>query len=1010
VSTFPLPSSPYKGLAAFEDSAVDALFFFGRDRDSQIVAANLIASRLTVLFGPAGVGKTSVLRAGVAHRLRQETGADVRINSTWIGPATQPFAELERQQDTDLYLILDQFEEFFLYHENDRTFAPALAALQRREDLRVNVLIGIREDALALLDGFKAAIPNLLSNRLRLENLDHAAGEAAIRGPLERFNERVPADRRVQIEADLVHAVLDEVATGRVEVGPAGRGVVPVASDSDRIEAPYLQLVMSRLWEVEAERGSSTLRRSTLEELGGATRIVENHLERAMAELSPQQKDAAAAMYNFLVTPSGSKIAHRTSDLAGYAEIEEPAAAEVLQRLAAERIVRANSENGAGIRYEIYHDVLADAVLSWHARHESDRAIRMAERRRKRALVVAACSIAALVLVAGLAVFAFLERSNARTEERHAHAGELAAEANVQLGIDPRQALVLALRAARLDNAQPVQAALRDALRASAVLRVFPVPQPILARTESGRFALGDARGRVYLGFKTVGRLPRRITSVALSGHTVAAGAHDGSIGIFGPSSTLLHQMGAVTALALCPTALASGADNGTVRIWRRGTEHAKSLRVRGRVKALAFSRDQKLLLVTSHDRRARLFDVATGLLVRVFAHGGFVNVASFSPDGEKVVTGSQDHNARIWGARSGKPLYTLPGARGGITALGFSPDRRLLAVASSDAVVRVYSLATGIRQYLLIGHVNAVTDVSFSPNGKDIATSSSDSTIRVWTANIGQPLGVLHGHAAPVTHVFFTRPDRVVSSGADSSVRVWDAGTAPDLKVLVRQHTPFVSASRRPGEIDVADSDGRVHVLDSRGLRVVSVRRGAPRPATGPTTAQAGSLRAVASGNAITIRRDGRVVQELRDLSTSPAMSAADIRALRFSPDQKLIASVGDDHYLRVWEVATGKKLYAVVAHQGPVLDLAFSPDSRWIVTAGTISARVWDARQGTELLLLLGPTKPVHAVLFTANGATIVTAGRDGTIRTYRCLVCGSLPGLVRTGEARLAATELP
>jgi WD40 repeat protein len=257
---------------------------------------------------------------------------------------------------------------------------------------------------------------------------------------------------------------------------------------------------------------------------------------------------------------------------------------------------------------------------------------------------------------------------------------------------------------------------------------------------------------------------------------------------------------------------------------------------------------------------------------------------------------------------------------------------------------------------------------------------------------------------------VFFTRPDRVVSSGADSSVRVWDAGTAPDLKVLVRQHTPFVSASRRPGEIDVADSDGRVHVLDSRGLRVVSVRRGAPRPATGPTTAQAGSLRAVASGNAITIRRDGRVVQELRDLSTSPAMSAADIRALRFSPDQKLIASVGDDHYLRVWEVATGKKLYAVVAHQGPVLDLAFSPDSRWIVTAGTISARVWDARQGTELLLLLGPTKPVHAVLFTANGATIVTAGRDGTIRTYRCLVCGSLPGLVRTGEARLAATELP
>ena len=90
--------------------------------------------------------------------------------------------------------MLDQFEEFFLYHEQNRSFVEELADVIRRPDLRVNVLIGIREDALALLDAFKAVIPNLLSNRLRLENLDRAAGEAAIRGPLERFNELVPAE------------------------------------------------------------------------------------------------------------------------------------------------------------------------------------------------------------------------------------------------------------------------------------------------------------------------------------------------------------------------------------------------------------------------------------------------------------------------------------------------------------------------------------------------------------------------------------------------------------------------------------------------------------------------------------------------------------------------------------------------------------------------------------------------------------------------------------------------
>ena len=84
MSEVPAPSSPYKGLAAFEDSGVDALFFFGRDRDSQVIAANLMASRVTVLFGPTGVGKTSVLRAGVAYKLRQEAGVDVRIHSSWI--------------------------------------------------------------------------------------------------------------------------------------------------------------------------------------------------------------------------------------------------------------------------------------------------------------------------------------------------------------------------------------------------------------------------------------------------------------------------------------------------------------------------------------------------------------------------------------------------------------------------------------------------------------------------------------------------------------------------------------------------------------------------------------------------------------------------------------------------------------------------------------------------------------------------------------------------------------
>ena len=66
----PLPDGPYKGLARFDDSELDERFFFGRDRETEIVASNLIASRLSVLYGPSGVGKSSLLRAGVVRRLR----------------------------------------------------------------------------------------------------------------------------------------------------------------------------------------------------------------------------------------------------------------------------------------------------------------------------------------------------------------------------------------------------------------------------------------------------------------------------------------------------------------------------------------------------------------------------------------------------------------------------------------------------------------------------------------------------------------------------------------------------------------------------------------------------------------------------------------------------------------------------------------------------------------------------------------------------------------------------
>jgi WD40 repeat protein len=1015
------PASPYKGLAPFEDSDVDALLFFGRERESEVIAANLMASRITVLYGPSGVGKSSVLRAGVAYRLRQEREAAVLVFSTWTGDPVaslieaaggsgpslvDALADAANRAGGDLYVILDQFEECFLYHRGGGMFSRELAELFRRTGLRVNVLIGIREDSLARLDTLKGSIPNFLANRLRLERLDRAAGAAAIVGPVGQYNQLVDSAERMDLEPHLADAILEEVTAGRLELGASGRGVATGSGVEDRIEAPYLQLVLERLWDVERARGSTTLRIATLRELGGASRIVEDHLEHAMSELTPREKEAAAAMYHFLVTPSGTKIAHGIGDLAGYADLDEAEAAAVLRRLTDERIVRASSSNGpASTRYEIFHDVLAGAVLAWRTRHEAEHALREAERRRRRARLVAAGALVALVIVGAIAVFAVLERDHARTEQQHARAGELAAQANIQLGLDPRQSLALSLDAAGRDDAPEVQAALRNALLADRVRRVLSIPSPVVSSAD-GHFVAGDARGRIYRDFRPIAHVDSAVTSIATGGGRVAAGTDLGGITVLGSGATF-QQPGRVTALALGKAALASGDARGTVRLWKSDTAPTHVWHVRGTVTSLAFSPNESLLLITSRDRRAHIVDTRSGRTVMTLTHAGFVNAAAFSPDGSLVATGSQDHNARVWDVRTHRLLHTLYGARGGLTSVRFSADGKLLATASSDAVVRVYAPRSGLRLYFLIGHVNAVNDVAFSPDGKSVATASSDTTVRVWTSSIGQGLEVLHGSSQPLTKVYFIGPDRLLTVGTDSRVRLWDAGTAPDLRVVARQGNPFVSIIRMPHSLVVTDSMGAGVVLDAHGRRVVDIVRHAPRRPAAVKVARHRSLVARASGDTIRIFRNGDVVQELKDLSTKPALTASSVRDVEFSPDGRLIAEVGDDHYLRVWDVATGHKLYAVVAHQGPVPALAFSPDSRWIATAGTVSVRVWDARAPTELLLLLGPTKPVQAVAFTADGTTIVAAGEDGTIRRYDCLVCRPLPELAQAAQARLAQT---
>ena len=266
-------------------------------------------------------------------------------------------------------------------------------------------------------------------------------------------------------------------------------GAIEGADDTARIEAPYLQLVIQRLWEEERAAGSDVLRVATLERLGGAQHIVEEHFESAMDALSPEQKDIAARLFNHLVTPSGTKIAHELSDLADFGGVPVDELESVLAILAERRILR-SLEEGGDVRYEIFHDVLAQPVLAWRADHEAERELarqkQASDRRHRLLLAVIAAGAVLLAVMGAVTFYALTQRTEAREQARDAKASELVASADAALDQDPELSLLLASEAARLVPGERSERALRRALLASRVRAVVDVGEPLVAATSTG--------------------------------------------------------------------------------------------------------------------------------------------------------------------------------------------------------------------------------------------------------------------------------------------------------------------------------------------------------------------------------------------------------------------------------------------------------------------------------------------------------------------------------------------
>jgi WD40 repeat protein len=1015
----PVPS-PFKGLSAFEDSEVDALLFFGREREREIVVANLIASRLTVLYGPSGVGKSSLLRAAVARALRELPEEPlVVVCSRWSddpaaalveaiaeaggnGASGSPLEALEHAQDgRDVYLVLDQAEEYFLYHADDEgpgSFADALPEVLAAP-IRVNVLVSLREDSLAKLDRFTGRIPGLFANTLRLDRLDRAAARKAILRPLERFAALTGED--VATEPALVDRILEEVGTGQIEPVLGGLGAVEGTELTTRIEAPYLQLVLQRLWEEERRVGSNLLRVGTLERLGGAQHIVEVHLDDAMAQLEPGQKDVAALLFSHLVTPSGTKIAHEVTDLADFGDVPVSDVRPILQALTASRILR-SLEEGGDVRYEIFHDVLAQPVLAWRAAHEADRELeaqkRESDRRQQRLLALVAVGGVLLAIMSGVTVYAVAQRNEAQKQAARAEASradaereaaraeqqQAAAESAEQAAVD---SAALAKRSQAEAEEQRAQAEASEAQAEEEAERAEDSAAQAQEAEREAQDATRQAESEAARAEQEADAADAARSEAEQSADEAERSANEAQARALAEEALTLLAVRPLESLRL---ALESAELEETRLAERVLRASLVSSRVRyvlpgggGPVVDATFSPDGRRVVVVAN--RARVYDARTGELVRALTDLRGVSAATFSPDGATVVTAGRDGVARLWPVEGGS-AKALTGHTGVVRDVAFSRDGRLVATAGDDRTARVWDATSG-EQLTSFAHdgpvlgveVNAggthvltvsrvartgrmvsrlfdlaagadrtldergVTTAIFAPDGSYAVTTNNDDFARVWDFAASQPRASLHHPDGNVLSAAFDRDGtKLLTTSEGSSATAWDTDTWQKDQGFIGPLNPATGATFNPSGrfVVVTSRDRNAHLFNAgNGLRV-----------------------AILSGH------------------TEEVSSAS------FSSDGRLLVTASDDGSARVWDPGTEDLLELVGRRSGPMRSVAPSPDGRLAVSAGADgTARILNVERRRELAVLRHGAA-VNTAVFSPDGRLVLTASDDGTARLWR------------------------
>jgi WD40 repeat protein len=385
-----------------------------------------------------------------------------------------------------------------------------------------------------------------------------------------------------------------------------------------------------------------------------------------------------------------------------------------------------------------------------------------------------------------------------------------------------------------------------------------------------------------------------------------------------------------------------------------------------------------------------------------------------FSADGQRLASVVSNRNVRVWDVATGQTIVEVAWP-GETLSLACSPDGALLAGGGGDGCVRLWSLAPGPQRgvivQLLQGHNGPVTALAFSPDGQRLASGSSDQTIKIWDATPpakglsapGEELWTLKGHTAEVVGLAFAPDGRhLASADRGGSVKLWDADFRPELMAL-KGHEQLVAMAFTAdgGHFLTAGEEQTLkmwHVPSGRLLRSVPIRD--KLAGNHGDFSPDGQLFACAAGAA-----PPRFPVKIWDTSTGNERQVLlghtrPLFSVRFSPDNRRLATAGFDRAVRVWDVGTGQQTYLLAGHTGTICRLAFSPDGTQLASAGKdTTIRLWDMTTGKELRVLRGHMERIWGLSFDPSGKQLASVSGDGKVIIWS--VSGGGPLLILDGH---------